>query len=128
MIDDEEKTQELLSKLTAELPIKAYPGKELMKMMKKSGDLGDEKKELEIESVMYGGDEGGILCALSPEENSTQVYVVSITNLKFPKEHPLEGEIRAYQKHRTLRISLLEGKVIRGVKRRKKKGFGKSLS
>ena len=39
MIDDEEKTEELLSKLTAELPIKAYPGQGLIEMMKKSALL-----------------------------------------------------------------------------------------
>ena len=44
MIDDEEKTQELLEKLTAELPIKAYPKKEFTKMMKKSGDLGMKRE------------------------------------------------------------------------------------
>lgn len=125
MIDDKEKTQELLKKLTAQLPLLAYPGKKSIEMMKKSGDLVDEKKELEIESVMYGGDEGGILCAIKTWENSTQAYVVSLTHLKIPREHPLENEIRAYQEHRTLRLSLLEGKVIKGVKRRKKKGFGK---
>ena len=75
---------------------------------------------------MYGGDEGGILCAIKPWESSKQAYVVSLTHLKIPREHPLENEIRAYQEHRALRILLREGKVIRGVKRRKKKGFGKS--
>ena len=127
MIDDAEKTQELLSKLTEQLPITAYPGKELMKMMQSSGELADEKKQLEIEQVMYGGDEGGILCALKAWENSKQAYVVSITHLKIPREHPLGREIRAYQKQRTLRLSLLEGKGKgkRGVKKSKNKGFSK---
>ena len=128
MIDDEEKTEELLSKLTAELPIKAYPGQGLIEMMKKSGDLREQKKELEIESVMYGGDEGGILCAIRTWENSKQAYVVSLTHLKIPREHPLGNEIRAYQKQRTLRLALLEGKGRRGFKKRKNKGFGKSSS
>ena len=128
MIDDAEKTQELLSKLTEQLPITAYPGKELMKMMQSSGELADEKKQLEIEQVMYGGDEGGILCALKAWENSKQAYVVSLTHLKIPREHPLGNEIRAYQKQRTLRLALLEGKGRRGFKKRKNKGFGKSSS
>ncbi len=125
MIDDEQKTNKLLEKLRVELPIKAYPKKEFTKMMKKSGDLRNEKRELEIESVMYGGDEGGILCSIKPWESSKQAYVVSLTHLKIPREHPLENDIREYQEHRTLKILLREGKVIRGVKRRKKKGFGK---
>ena len=124
MIDDEEKTQELLEKLTAELSIKAYPGKELMEMMQSSGELADEKMELLIEQVMYGGDEGGILCALRSWAHSKQAYVVSSTHLKIPREHPLGSEIRADQKQRTLRLSLLEGKGRRGVKKSKNKGFG----
>ena len=127
MIDDQEKAMQLIDKISAELPITAYPGREFMKMMQSSGESADEKMQLQIEEVMYSGDEGGILCALAPWANSKQAYVVSITHLKFPKEHPLEREIRAYQKQRTLRLLVLEGKGRRSVKKNKKKGFGKFL-
>ena len=90
MIDDEDKTQELLEKLRAELPIQAYPKKEFTKMMKKSGDLGNEKRELEIESVMYGGDEGGILCAIKPWESSSP----SICGFPHPFENSQGASIR----------------------------------
>ena len=128
MIDDEEKTKELLSKLRNELPIKAYPGQGLIETMKESGDLRDQKKELEIEGVMYNGDEGGIVCALRNLEDSEKTYVVSLTHLKIPREHLLGNEIRAYQKQRRLRLALLEGKGRRWSKKRKNKGFDKSSS
>ncbi len=126
MIDDREKTMKLLEKLSAQLPIMAYPGRELMGMMQSSGESADEKMQLQIEQVMYGGDEGGILCALTPWANSEQAYVVSLTHLKFPSKNPLESEVRAYQQQRTLRLSLLEGRGRRGVKKSKNKGFGNS--
>lgn len=126
MIDDQEKTMKLLEQLSAQLPMTVYPGKGLMETMQSSGESVDEKMQLQIDEVMYGGDEGGILCALSPWADSKQAYVVSITHLKFPREHPLEIEIRSYQKQRTLRLSVLEGRARSRVKRSKNKGFGNS--
>ena len=126
MIDDQEKTMKLLEKLSAQLPITAYPGKGLMATVESSGESVDEKMQLQIGEVIYSGDEGGILCALNPWTNSKQAYVVSITHLKFPKDNPLGMEIRDYQKQRTLRLSVLEGRGRRGVKKSKKKGFSNS--
>lgn len=127
MIDDLEKAMKLVEKLSAQLPMKVSPGKEFMGMMQSSGESVDKNMPLEIGEVMYSGDDGGILCCLTPWSNSKQAYVVSITHLKIPKEHPLGSEIRAYQNQRTLRLSVLEGKGRRGIKKSKNKGFGNSL-
>ena len=88
----------------------------------------DQKKELEIEGVVYNGDKGGIVCALRSWDDSEKAYVVSLTHLKIPREDLLGNEIRAYQKERRLRLALLEGKGRRWLKKRKNKGFGKSSS
>lgn len=45
-------------------------------------------------------DEGGIICGISPKD-SKEAVVVSLTHLKIPYGHPLEKEIRAYQKARS---------------------------
>ena len=124
MIDDLNKTMKLVEKLSAQVPITAYPGTVFLEMMKSNGEDSEENQQLEIERIIYGGDEGGILCALRPWSNSKQAYVVSITHLKFPRENPLWREIRMYQKQRTIKLSVLEGRGRRRVKKSKNKHKG----
>lgn len=54
----------------------------------------------EIQRVFDSSEEGGgIVCDISGSQ-SKEAIVISITHLKIPYSHPLEKEIRAYQKAR----------------------------
>jgi hypothetical protein len=54
---------------------------------------------------MYMGDEGGVMCHLTfDEEDATEVFLTSITYLVFYRRLPVAREIAAYQKHRIKRL------------------------
>jgi len=52
---------------------------------------------LQIESVLYTGDEGGISCAIQLPGAEGTVTLASLTHIRVPSSHPLFKEIRAYQ-------------------------------
>lgn len=58
MIDDPEQAKNLMEKMKIHLPIQVRGTKELMRSLKLS------KQRIQIGSVLYMGDEGGIVCAL----------------------------------------------------------------
>ena len=54
-------------------------------------------------------DEGGISCHLDfASDDMNNVYVVSITHLRFDRRHPLTREIEAYCKHRIKRLKKIQ--------------------
>ena len=132
-IDDYVKTQALMKKLEANLPIKVRPGKPFLKMMQDRGKVISADHLLNIDGVIYAGDEGGILCEITPEEQDKEAYVVSITFLRIDPKHPLAEEVKAYQKQRTqtLRRQNQRGFLAEisprgaGKPRKHSRGFGK---
>lgn len=132
-IDDYVKTQALMKKLEANLPIKVRPGKPFLKMMQDGGKVISADHPLSIDSVIYAGDEGGILCAIAPEEQDKEAYAVSITFLRIDPKHPLAEEVKAYQKQRTqtLRRQNQRGFLAEisprgaGKLRKRRRGFGR---
>jgi len=61
--------------------------------------------ECTVTEVMYMGDEGGVMCHLTfDEEDATEVFLTSITHLAFDRRLPVAREIAAYQKHRIKRL------------------------
>ena len=132
-IDDYVKTQALMKKLEANLPITARPGKPFLKMMQDRGNVLSADHPLSIDSLIYAGDEGGILCAITPEEQDKEDYVVSITFLRIDPKHPLAEEVQTYQKQRTqtLRRQNERGFLAEisprgaGKPRKRRRGFGK---
>ena len=68
---------------------------------------------VEIDSVLYLGDEGGVACAIGLWGGKTAV-VASLTHLRIDRDDPLAERIRAYQ----LRRSRLIGSPIARSSRR----------
>ncbi|MCU0534751.1 MAG: hypothetical protein MUD14_12730 [Hydrococcus sp. Prado102] len=128
MIDDYEKAIALTEKMEAQLPISVYATPQLLKTMEEKGEKCDRDRLFTIEKVHYSGDMGGITCALTPDSKSDMVFAVSLTHLRIPDDHPLASEIQSYQKKRTLRLAIADGKMGRAKRLakqdRKKKGFG----
>ncbi|WP_016949543.1 hypothetical protein [Anabaena sp. PCC 7108] len=110
-VDNYLEAKALTEKLKASLPIKVKAEKELLKMLKKRGDIINPEKEFEIDWVDYSGDEGGIMCRLvskndNPKDEDKAQYVVSITHLKIDPDHPHAEEIATYQRERNRKLML----------------------
>ena len=111
MIDDIAQATALVDKMNASVPIPARPTRQLVDLLRSKGvSLGADPK-LEIKKVFYGGDEGGILCDVTPGGMSKEAVVCSLTHLRVHPKHPLASEIRAYQETRTQRLARSGGGV-----------------
>jgi hypothetical protein len=90
----------LIEALKKHLPMRAYATSPLVKAVRQEGadiKVGDA---VEIDSVLYLGDEGGIACAIGLWGGKT-VVVTSLTHLRIDREHPLAERIQAYQLRRS---------------------------
>jgi hypothetical protein len=105
MIDQHEKTDMLLKKLEASLPIEANITPSLAKVLEEKSPDTPVPAKCNVTSVFYTGDMGGIICGLDfgrPE--SEEAHLVSITHLTFHRRVPLSREIEAYQRHRIKKL------------------------
>ncbi len=103
-IDDLDHVEALVANMEAHLPIAAEIQRGAANYLRSQGSFITPHRNVQIYSVFYSGDEGGILCAISPEDSKVPV-VISLTHLKIPYRHPLEKEIRAYQRTRTRKLN-----------------------
>jgi hypothetical protein len=112
VIDNLEKTDALIEKMRAVLPMHAGLGVELKGHLMEQFPEAANSGQCEITDIIYSGDFGGIVCYLAlgglPDENA---YVVSITHLAFGRGSPLSREIAAYQKHRVKRLKKEQGRA-----------------
>ena len=128
MIDNYENAIGLIEKMKASLPIPIKVTPEAMQRMAKQKDDFSRDHIFLVESVVYAGDEGGIMCVLKTDVDDKEVYGLSLTHLRIQEDHPLAEEIKSYQRKRVARIAIQDGKI--GKARRlakqakKKKGFG----
>jgi hypothetical protein len=106
MIDDIQKTNLLIEKMKSELPIPAYPTKQLCKYAKAQSNIYLNRNHLmEIIDVMYGGEEVGIACNIS-KRNAKDVLFVSVTHLQIDETHKLSKNISEYQKNRIKKMEI----------------------
>ena len=104
-IDDYGRAIALTNQLKAALPFRVRPGKQLLKAME--GEKVSPSTWLEVETVMYSGDMGGIMVSLlSGDDRTAEAYSVSLTHVVFDPEHELADEVRAYQRQRTRRLAM----------------------
>ncbi len=93
MIDDENDVYELMEALNEHLPMRAYATPPLVKAVRQEGADIKVNDAVEIESVLYLGDEGGIACAIGLWGGKT-VVVTSLTHLRIDRDHPLPSVFR----------------------------------
>ncbi len=103
-IDYKELYEELKKKLEAELPIKAYPIRELVQIFRTNAMPITLKTQVEIISVFNSGDISGIICTIQSIENVKIGMACSLTHLMFDRSFHLYKEITAYQTKRAKRI------------------------
>ena len=105
MIDDPTQVTTLMQKIEAHLPIPAQATNALVRTLRASGVNIAAKRRIQIEKVMYLGDEGGIGCGLKVPGQADTAVVVSLTHLRLPSTHPLAPDVRAYQIARTKKLA-----------------------
>ncbi len=105
MIDDPLQVTALMQKMKAHLPIPAQATNALVRNLRASAVNIASKRRMQIEKVMYLGDEGGIGCVLKVPGQEDTAVVVSLTHLRLPSAHPLAPDVRAYQIARTKKLA-----------------------
>ena len=105
MIDDPTQVTALMQKMKAHLPIPAQATNALVRTLRTSAGNIASKRRMQIEKVMYLGDEGGIGCGLKVPGQEDTAVVVSLTHLRLPSTHPLAPDVRAYQIARTKKLA-----------------------
>jgi len=105
MIDDRTQVTALMQKMKAHLPIPAQATNALVRSLRASAVNIASKRRMQIEKVMYLGDEGGIGCKLKVPGQEDTAVVVSLTHLRLPSTHPLAPDVRAYQIARTKKLA-----------------------
>ena len=108
MIDDPAQVIDLMGKIEALLPIPANPTSALVQQLRSQGLKLSTQRAIFISRVFYMGDEGGIMCDVTPTKDAREAYVVSLTHLRIVPNHPLSRDIRAYQRERVRRIAQSE--------------------
>ena len=105
MIDDPAVVSRLLQEMEAHLPIPAQVTPEVRQMMCKQKVIIPASRHVQVERVLYAGDEGGIVCGLAFPRAGDQALVVSLTHVRIAEAHPLANAIRDYQRARVKKLS-----------------------
>lgn len=105
MIDDYNKTMALLNKLKADLPIPVRPTRAFIHSMRENDIKIKPKQTMQIDDVLYLGDEGGIGCSVQWSKNQKTAIITSLTHIRLQNHHPLAKDVRAYQIERTKKLS-----------------------
>ncbi len=102
MIDHPDTVAPLLEQMQDQLPIPAFPTKEIVRVLRRGGVKARTDRSLSIKRVFYAGDEGGIVCDVTPSQAAKEVFIVSLTHLRIAPYHPLFPAIVAYQRQRVV--------------------------
>ena len=105
MIDDEKDVYELIEAFNEHLPLRACATPALVKAVRQDGVDIKVNDAVEIDSVLFLGDEGGIACAIGLWGGKT-VVVTSLTHLRIDRDHPLAARIHAYQLRRSQHLGV----------------------
>jgi hypothetical protein len=104
VIDNPGTVAQLLEQMQDQLPIPAFPTKEIVRILRRGGVQASTDRALSIKRVFYAGDEGGIVCDVTPSR-AKEVFIVSLTHLRITPHHPLFAAIVAYQHGRVRRLA-----------------------
>jgi hypothetical protein len=110
MIDDHREVEQLLGDIQAQLPIRARSTPALTRLLlQQKGISLSLDEEIQITSVLYLGDVGGLACGLDQPGSDTTAVVTSLTHLRVDENHPLAERINAYQRRRSAGIAAANG-------------------
>ena len=121
MIDDQIKTKALMRKMEAHMPIPTRPTVGLVRTLRQQGINITRDQTTPIRSMFYMGDEGGIMCDVTPPGSERTPVVCSLTHIEVDPGHPLAEEIRAYQRERARKLAQSERRPAASTRRRFKR-------
>jgi hypothetical protein len=105
MIDNPGTVARLLEQMEDQLPIPAFPTKDVVRVLRRRGVKASTDRALSVKRVFYAGEEAGIVCDVTPSRTATEVLIVSLTHLRIAPHHPLFPSILAYQRERVRRLA-----------------------
>jgi hypothetical protein len=108
VIDDPGTVATLLVQMESQLPIPAFPTKDVVRTLRRRGVQASTERALSVKRVFYAGDEAGIVCDVTPSSAAKDVLIVSLTHLRIAPKHPLFPAILAYQRERVRRLAAAE--------------------
>lgn len=94
----------LVQKIKLNLPIKAYPTRELVSKIRSQQPRVTLKSEFLIKDVINTGDISGILCII--ECKDVDGLACALTHIEIAASEQLKIEIENYQKRRALRVDI----------------------
>ncbi len=104
-MDLSEQYRDLTERINENLPLKAYPIRELVQIFRKDGHQITLKTELTLTGVHNSGDISGIMCIVELVDGYKMAC--ALTHLIFTKTTSLYSEIADYQRKREKRIKQL---------------------
>jgi hypothetical protein len=105
VIDNPGTVATLLEQMDDQLPIQAFPTKDVVRTLRRRGVKASTDRALSVKRVFYAGDEAGIVCDVTPSRAAKEVLIVSLTHLRIAPHHPLFPAIVAYQRERIKRLA-----------------------
>ncbi len=105
MIDNQKQVKTLIQLLKTNLPIPVMATDDLINSLNKNNKTISSDSHIQIEDVLYMGDEGGICCHLKIAGQKEVAVIVSLTHLRISNTHQLSSDVRAYQIARTKKLA-----------------------
>jgi hypothetical protein len=99
MLDEPEKTRELMATLDSAVPCEVALMPDLIEYLARQQKPVIVRPTEIVSGVSYLGDMGGISCHIQPADSDSAV-IVSLTHVRVPKTLPFAPAVLAYQKHR----------------------------
>ena len=103
MLDNPDKTRELMAVLEAAVPFEVAVLPELIEYLARQQKPVAVNPTETVSKVFYLGDTGGISCSIQPKDAESAV-IVSITHLRVPRRLPFAAAVLEYQKHRVKKL------------------------
>jgi len=75
MIDNPATVARLIEQMRGHLPIPAFPSKGTVRTLRRGGLKVSVDRVLAIKHVFYAGDDGGIMCDVTPGRDAKQVII-----------------------------------------------------
>ena len=100
-MDDPTQVTAFMQKMEAHVPMPAQATNALVRTLRASEVTIASTRRMQMEKVVYLGDEGGMGCGLKVPGQKDTAVVVSLTPLRLPRTHPLAPDVRAYHIART---------------------------
>lgn len=108
MIDNPGTVARLLEQMDDQLPIPAFPTKDVVRILRRRGVKASTDRALSVKHVFYAGDEAGIVCDVTPSRAAKEVLIVSLTHLRIAPHHSLFPAVLAYQRERVRRLAAVD--------------------